>query len=603
MTEVIKCRQFKEIFEKKDGREFYIYGAGKYAQIFYIYCLLNGFEKMIDGVLVSDLGTIETRDKMFHRRKLAEPDSLKGHERVSVVLCLSNDDAKRTVISMFGRMTIDTQIFEVEAEEFGTHWGMYVYQAREYIYKYYDVSTSKFECPFQDVKDKDSDNYYKYRIKLYAGSVPDTRIFGPRLSLDKLHQEQIGPYLYIGQGIKEKPERRFSIYMAKSHMDHEIENDYESLYTIPIQVGAVLTDQKICRLRDDQGENLSLRNRDYCELSAMYWAWKNDKESEYIGLCHYRRRFVLDERQFAFIEENDLDAVYTIPKIIDQGVEYEFVERCNHVKIEAWEYLDRTIRNDYPDYLDAWEKLKKADFLITLNMIIMRRNIYNDYCEWLFGVLEKVDRNYIARGIQPNNRYLGYLGECLTTVYVIAHRDRLKYGYTEVHRLCVPAVNPGLKEDQLTEQIRELEKEKEKADRNNARSRRLYACSMNWLKLMMYGSSPCDYLLRHSYKKVAIYGAAGGLADLLFKVLQCQEDIKIMYLIDKNSGKINGKGSYPVYAPEDIREAEDVDAVIVTAITAYEDIVKNLLKIRPELPVVSLENIISRQLNEVENDY
>ena len=603
MTEVVKCWNFEELFEKKRGKEFYIYGAALYSQIFYMYCLLNGHEKEIDGIIVSDLSKLKTLDKMFHRRVIKEPDFLKGHRDVSILLCLRTDPNKQDAISLLENIGIDAQIFDVERTEFDLHWSMYLYQAREYVNKYYDVKVSRYEYPFKDVSDKGSDSYYKYDFKLYAGSLPDTRIFGPGLSLDKLHQDQIGGYLYIGQGKKEKPEKRFSIYMAKSHVDHEIENDYESLYTVPIQVGAALTDRRICDLRDDKGENLSLRNRDYCELSAMYWAWKNDRESEYIGLCHYRRRFVLDEKQFAFIEEANLDAVYTIPKIIDQGVEYEFVERCNHIKIEAWEYLDSILRKDYPDYVEAWEKLKKTDFLITLNMLIMRRDIFDDYCKWLFGVLEGVDRNYADRGIQPDNRYLGFLGECLTTVYVIAHRDRLNFGYTEVHTLSSPSANPASKEEQMTARIVELEKEKAAAEKGSVRNRRLYACAMNWLKLTACGGNISDYLQNHSYRNVAIYGANGGFVDALVREIEVHTDIKIAYMIDKNAGKINGGSSYHVYTPEEIREADDVDAVIVTAITAYETITKNLLMIRPELPVISLENIIIGQISEVENEY
>ena len=144
---------------------------------------------------------------------------------------------------------------------------------------------------------------------------------------------------------------------------------------------------------------------------------------------------MLTKRQFAYIEEQSLDAVYTVPKLLHQGVEHQFVYLGNHVKEEAWGFLEETIYRLYPDYIEAWEKMKRTFFSISLNMAIMKRDVLEGYCSWLFGVLSEVDRHYTDQGIQPDNRYLGYLGECLTTVYVIKNREWLRFGYTEVQLL------------------------------------------------------------------------------------------------------------------------------------------------------------------------
>ena len=420
----------------QNGRDkFYVYGASGCAQVFYIGCLLNGFEDMIEGFLVSDINTVNKKDKKLHRREIHEPRILKDKENPIVVICAYSPRTQEAITSNILEHNTNARIYCYGGESAKEAQKLYVERAKEYIYKKHDISDCNYEPPYSNVCDKGSEHFYKYVLKLWEGCIPDTRIFGDGIKLDELHRKQIGEYRYIGDGEKESPRSRFSIYMAKSHVDKKLAEDCESLYTYPIQVGAALTEQKICELRDNIGDNLSLRNRDYCELSALYWAWKNDLKSDYIGLCHYRRRFVLTEKQFAYIEEQDLDAVYTVPKIIDQGVEYEFVERCNHVKEEVWEFLEEAIYKLYPDYAEAWEELKRTFFLITLNMAIMKRNVLEDYCSWLFDILAEVDRHYTDRGIQPDNRYLGYLGECLTTVYVIKNREWLKFGYTEVQFL------------------------------------------------------------------------------------------------------------------------------------------------------------------------
>lgn len=419
-----------------NGRDkFYVYGVSRCAETFYIGCLLNGCEDKIEGFLVSDINTVMKKDKKLHRREIHEPGILKNKKKPIIVICAYSTRTQKEITDRIMECNRDAEIHFFGGEIARATERLYDAIAAEYIDRTHDVFKSNFEESFLNVHDRGSECFYKYVRKLYAGNIPDTRIFGEGIKLDELHRQQIGEYRYIGEGKRDTPELQFSIYMAKSHADKKVAEDYDSLYTYPIQVGAALTEQKLCELQDNVGDNLSLRNRDYCELSALYWAWKNDHKSDYIGLCHYRRRFVLSQKQFAYIEEQQLDAVYTVPKIIDQGVEYEFVVRCNHVKEEVWQFLEEAIYKLYPDYAEAWEKLKKSFFLITLNMLIMKRSVLEDYCSWLFSILSEVDRHYTERGIWPENRYLGYLGECLTTVYVIKNRGWLKFGYTEVQFL------------------------------------------------------------------------------------------------------------------------------------------------------------------------
>ena len=58
---------------------------------------------------------------------------------------------------------------------------------------------------------------------------------------------------------------------------------------LPIHVGRE-GKADIGYLGDNTGDNISAKNANYCELTGLYWAWKNLK-CDYIGLCHYRRYF------------------------------------------------------------------------------------------------------------------------------------------------------------------------------------------------------------------------------------------------------------------------------------------------------------------------
>ena len=60
-------------------------------------------------------------------------------------------------------------------------------------------------------------------------------------------------------------------------------------YYLPLHVGKK-GKEDLGYVGDATGENISEKNPFYCELTGIYWAWKNLK-ADYIGLVHYRRQF------------------------------------------------------------------------------------------------------------------------------------------------------------------------------------------------------------------------------------------------------------------------------------------------------------------------
>ena len=73
--------------------------------------------------------------------------------------------------------------------------------------------------------------------------------------------------------------------IVAAHKPYRMPQD--SMY-LPLQVGRALADQDLGWQGDNTGDNISLKNPYYCELTGLYWAWKNLK-ADAIGLVHYRR--------------------------------------------------------------------------------------------------------------------------------------------------------------------------------------------------------------------------------------------------------------------------------------------------------------------------
>lgn len=74
---------------------------------------------------------------------------------------------------------------------------------------------------------------------------------------------------------------------------------------LPIHVGSE-GKEKLGYQCDNEGDNISSLNPYYCELTGLYWAWKN-LECDYLGLVHYRRYFTAKRHSYGeTIDMNDI---------------------------------------------------------------------------------------------------------------------------------------------------------------------------------------------------------------------------------------------------------------------------------------------------------
>lgn len=224
------------------------------------------------------------------------------------------------------------------------------------------------------------------------------------------------------------------IYQAKSHMDRPIHNqsaeyDGRMEYLHSIQVGAALTDCRIASLHDNQGDNISTKNRNYCELTATYYAWKHS-HAVVKGICHYRRIFDISVEQMQNLLQiqQEWDVILPYPSIHYPNIS---AQHSRYVKESDWDAMLRALEEVAPEYLAAYEK-SVADgeqFFHNFNMLIAKASVFDDYCDFLFRVLERTEELTTPKGWERADRFAGYLGENLTTIYFLKNRDKWKIVY------------------------------------------------------------------------------------------------------------------------------------------------------------------------------
>ncbi len=220
------------------------------------------------------------------------------------------------------------------------------------------------------------------------------------------------------------------IYTAKCHVDRELKEDlHRYSWEIPIQVGAALTGKRICEVRDNTGDHISEKNREYCELTALYWIWKNTS-SQYAGLCHYRRHFELNEDLLDQLCKSEVDVAVTVPILNFPSVKEVYSQ--DHVK-QDWEIMMEAIGILQPKYQKAAEEVETGIYYYGYNMFFARKEIVDDYCSWLFPILAYCESHCEKKEDPYQNRYIGFLAERLLTVYLKGHEGKYKVVHVRKH--------------------------------------------------------------------------------------------------------------------------------------------------------------------------
>ena len=206
----------------------------------------------------------------------------------------------------------------------------------------------------------------------------------------------------------------------------------DELY-VPVRVGAE-GKEDLGFTPDNTGDNISFKNANYCELTGLYWAWKN-LDCEYLGLAHYRRHFTVlrgtsDRRDILTLEQarglfQNVDAL--LPKKRNYWIESNYSQYAHaHHAIDLDE-TRRIVEEKYPDYLEIYDSSMKKTTGHRFNMFIMKKELADAYCAWLFDILFELEKRLDISDYSANDkRVFGFVSERLLDVWLEQNHIKCK---------------------------------------------------------------------------------------------------------------------------------------------------------------------------------
>ncbi len=252
---------------------------------------------------------------------------------------------------------------------------------------------------------------------------------------------------------------------------------------VPVQVNAARAAKRMDMAHDDDGINISLKNPEYCELTAQYWEWKN-VEADYYGLCHYRRflcftvpgnakyneryqieaeaiddfnlsRFGLEDEALMreLIESND---VVTGPQ---QDVSKLFTPRGNQVTAyKHWTAHHRALimTADLKNMLEILDSIAPAigkdtreylngKFFSGFNCFVMKKALFQQLCEIEFNVLAQLEQYVdLSPYCTQLSRIYGFMGEIISSGFIY-HLKKEGYKVKHVPLVYFNVTDPGKK--------------------------------------------------------------------------------------------------------------------------------------------------------------
>lgn len=209
-------------------------------------------------------------------------------------------------------------------------------------------------------------------------------------------------------------------------------------------------------IKDDTGDNISSLNPNFGTQTGLYWAWKN-LNSEFKGLVHYRRFFVgmhtnkadMLSSVISYDEMKPFLLTYKVfvPTKRRYYIESLYSHYAHTHDVAHLDFIRDRIKSKFPDYLSAFDKVMRRKWGYMFNMMVLRKDLMDDYCTWLFELLfslyENVDQSEMTAF---EKRFCGRVSELLFNVWL---EYELEKSYLE---------NKDIKELHIIEDVRWVKK-------------------------------------------------------------------------------------------------------------------------------------------------
>lgn len=191
---------------------------------------------------------------------------------------------------------------------------------------------------------------------------------------------------------------------------------------VPLQVGF---GEDLGGLRDNTADNIAEKNASWCELTGLYWIWKNDKDSDVLGLCHYRRYFEGKNGILTVEEEAELLKHHDL--LIAEFEPYKetvYEQYCNESGFaKDLDTLREILCVQHPEDVWAFDEVMAQGGISQYNMMAAPRALFMEYCAWLFPLLEALEAQVDLSGYNDyQKRIYGFLSERLLNVWVKARK-------------------------------------------------------------------------------------------------------------------------------------------------------------------------------------